>query len=205
LEISFPPPRRSVFCWPFSLFLCYFIEGKEIGGRKLAVLEILKYPHPILKKRSQAVSQIDEEVKKLIQDMKETMYGASGVGLAACQVGVSRRVIILDVSPMDPRHSFFALINPEIISEEGEIDHEEGCLSVPDCLEKVKRKEKVCVRGLSPQGMEIEIKGDGILAIALQHEIDHINGVLILDRVSRLKREIYRNKLKKEKRKEEKP
>jgi len=171
----------------------------------LAVLEILKYPHPILKKRSQAVSQIDEEVKKLIQDMKETMYGASGVGLAACQVGVSRRVIILDVSPMDPRHSFFALINPEIISEEGEIDHEEGCLSVPDCLEKVKRKEKVCVRGLSPQGMEIEIKGDGILAIALQHEIDHINGVLILDRVSRLKREIYRNKLKKEKRKEEKP
>ena len=151
------------------------------------------------------MSQIDEEVKKLIQDMKETMYGASGVGLAACQVGVSRRVIILDVSPMDPRHSFFALINPEIISEEGEIDHEEGCLSVPDCLEKVKRKEKVCVRGLSPQGMEIEIKGDGILAIALQHEIDHINGVLILDRVSRLKREIYRNKLKKEKRKEEKP
>jgi peptide deformylase len=170
----------------------------------LAVLEILKYPHPILKKRSQAVSQIDEEMKKLIQDMKETMYGAGGVGLAACQVGVSRRVIILDVSPMDPRYSFFALINPEIISEEGDIDHEEGCLSVPNCLEKVKRKEKVCVKGLSPQGMEIEIKGDGILAIALQHEIDHINGVLILDRVSRLKREIYRNKLKKEKRKEKK-
>jgi peptide deformylase len=171
----------------------------------LAVLEILKYPHPILKKQSQAVSQIDEEVKKLIQEMKETMYGAGGVGLAACQVGILRRVIVLDVSPMDPRNSFFALINPEIISGEGEIDHEEGCLSVPNCLEKVKRKEKVCVRGLSPQGMEIEIKGDGILAFALQHEIDHINGVLILDRISRLKREIYRNKLKKEKRKEEKP
>jgi peptide deformylase len=170
----------------------------------MAVLEILKYPHPILKKCSQAVSQIDEEVKKLIQDMKETMYGAGGVGLAACQVGVLRRVIVLDVSPIDPQHSFFALINPEIISEEGEIDHEEGCLSVPNCLEKVKRKEKVRVKGLSPQGMEIEIKGDGILAFALQHEIDHINGVLILDRVSRLKREIYRNKLKKEKRKEEK-
>ena len=171
----------------------------------MAVFEILKYPHPILKKRSEAVSQIDEEVKKLIQDMRETMYEAGGIGLAACQVGVSRRVIVLDVSPMDPQHSFFALINPEIISEEGEIDHEEGCLSVPDCLEKVKRKEKVCVRGLSPEGMEIEIKGEGILAIALQHEIDHINGILILDRVSRLKREIYRNKLKKEKRKEEKP
>ncbi len=171
----------------------------------MAVLEILKYPHPILRKRSEAVSQIDEEVKKLIHDMRETMYGAGGIGLAACQVGVSKRVIVLDVSPMDPQCSFFALINPEIISEEGEIDHEEGCLSVPDCLEKVKRKEKVCVKGLAPEGGEIEIRGSGILAIALQHEIDHINGFLILDRVSRLKREIYRNKLKKERRKEERP
>jgi len=171
----------------------------------MAVLEILKYPNPILRKRSKEVGRIDEEVKKLVYDMRETMYQAGGIGLAACQVGVPRRVIVLDVSPMDPQHSFFALINPEIISEEGEIDHEEGCLSVPDCLEKVKRKEKVCVKGLSPEGMEIEIKGDGVLAIALQHEMDHINGILILDRMSRLKREIYRNKLKKEKRKEEKP
>jgi peptide deformylase len=150
------------------------------------------------------VSRIDEKVRTLIHDMKETMYAAGGVGLAACQVGVSQRVIVLDVSPMDPQQRFFALINPEIVSEEGEIDHEEGCLSVPDCLEKIKRKEKVWVRGLSPEGSEIEIHGDGILAIALQHEIDHVNGVLILDRVSRLKREIYRNKLKKEKRKGEK-
>jgi peptide deformylase len=171
----------------------------------MAALEILKYPHPILKKRSEMVNQINEEVRKLIQDMRETMYQAGGVGLAACQVGVPRRVIVLDVSPLDPQHSFFALINPEVISEEGEIDHEEGCLSVPDCLEKVKRREKVCVRGLSPEGRDIEIKGEGILAIALQHEIDHTNGVLILDKISRLKREIYRNKLKKEKRKEEKP
>jgi peptide deformylase len=157
-----------------------------------------------LKKRSETVGQIDEEVKKLIRDMRETMYEAGGIGLAACQVGVSRRVIVLDVSPMDPQHDFFALINPEILSEEGEIDHEEGCLSVPDCLEKVRRKEKVCVKGLSPEGMEREIRCEGILAIALQHEIDHTNGILILDRVSRLKREIYRSKLKKEKRKEEK-
>jgi peptide deformylase len=170
----------------------------------MAALEILKYPHPILKKRSEVVNQINKEVKKLIQDMRETMYQAGGVGLAACQVGVPRRVIVLDVSPLDPQYGFFALINPEIVSEEGEIDHEEGCLSVPDCLEKVKRREKVCVRGLSPEGRDLEIKGEGILAIALQHEIDHINGVLILDKISRLKREIYRNKLKKEKRKEEK-
>jgi len=171
----------------------------------MAALEILKYPHPILKKRSEVVSEINEEVKKLIQDMRETMYQAGGVGLAACQVGVPQRVIVLDVSPLDPQHSFFALINPEIISEEGEIDHEEGCLSVPDCLEKIKRREKISVRGLSAEGRDIEIKGEGILAIALQHEIDHINGVLILDKISRLKREIYRNKLKKEKRKEEIP
>lgn len=175
------------------------------GDKEMAVLEILKYPHPILKKSSEAVHQIDEDVKRLIQDMRETMYTAGGVGLAACQVGVSQRVIVLDVSPMDPQRSYFALINPEIISEEGEVDHEEGCLSVPDCLEKVKRKEKVCVRGVSPEGVEVEIRGDGILAIALQHEIDHTNGLLILDRVSQLKREIYRNKLKKEKRKEERP
>ncbi len=171
----------------------------------MAVLEILKYPHPTLKKRSETVSLIDEDVKKLINDMRETMHAAGGIGLAACQVGVSRRVIVLDVSPMDPQHSFFVLINPEIVSEEGETNYEEGCLSVPDYLEKIGRKEKVCVKGLSPEGKEIEIEGDGILAIALQHEIDHTNGILILDRVSRLKREIYRNRLKKEKRKEERP
>ncbi len=171
----------------------------------MAVLEILKYPHPILRKRSETVTRIDGEVKKLIEDMRETMYHAGGIGLAACQIGVPQRVIVLDVSPMDPQYSYVALINPEVISEEGEVDHEEGCLSVPDCLEKVKRKERVSVRGLSPQGREIEMKGEGILAIALQHEMDHLNGILILDRVSRLKREIYRNKLKKEKRKEERP
>jgi peptide deformylase len=171
----------------------------------MAVLEILKYPHPTLKKRSETVSRIDEDVRKLIHDMRETMHAAGGIGLAACQVGVSRRVIVLDVGPMDPQHSFFALINPEVVSGEGEIDHEEGCLSVPEYLEKIKRKEKVCVKGFSPEGKEIEIMGDGILAIALQHEIDHTNGILIVDRVSRLKREIYRNRLKKEKRKEERP
>ncbi|MEW6377444.1 MAG: peptide deformylase [Thermodesulfobacteriota bacterium] len=170
----------------------------------MAVMEVLKYPHPLLKKRSKEVEKIDGEVKRLIQDMTETMYQANGIGLAACQVGVPQRVIVLDVSPMDPQQGFIAMINPEIISEEGEIYYDEGCLSVPDCLEKVKRKEKVCVRGTSPEGKEIEVTGEGILAIALQHEIDHINGILILDRLSRLKREVYRNKLKKEKRKEEK-
>jgi len=170
----------------------------------MAVLEILKYPHPTLKKRSKEVERIDERIKKLIHDMAETMYEANGIGLAACQIGVSQRVIVLDVSPIEPQQSFFAMINPEIISQEGEIDHEEGCLSVPDCFEKLKRKEKIRVRGISPEGKEMEVAGEGILAFALQHEIDHLNGTLILERLSHLKREIYRNKLKKEKRKEEK-
>jgi peptide deformylase len=168
----------------------------------MAVLEILTYPHPLLKKRCLEVEKIDGEVKRLIRDMTETMYEANGVGLAACQVGVSKRVIVLDVSPMDPEQDLFALVNPEIVAEEEEIDHEEGCLSVPDCLETIKRKQKVRVRGMSPEGKEIELEAQGILAIALQHEVDHLNGVLILDRMSGLKREIYRKKLRKKKQQE---
>jgi len=168
----------------------------------MAILEILKYPHPLLKKRSKEIDGIDGEVKKLIHDMMETMYGSNGVGLAANQVGVLRRVIVVDASPHDPEQSFFALINPVIVSEEGEIEYEEGCLSVPECLEKVIRRKKVQVRGISPDGKEVEISEEGIAAIVLQHEIDHLNGILILDRITPLKREIYRNKLKKEKRKE---
>jgi len=168
----------------------------------MAVLEILTYPHPLLKKRCLEVEKIDGEVKRLIRDMTETMYEANGVGLAACQVGVSKRVIVLDVSPMDPEQDLFTLVNPEIVAEEEEIDHEEGCLSVPDCLETIKRKQKVRVRGMSPEGKEIELEAQGILAIALQHEVDHLNGVLILDRMSGLKREIYRKKLRKKKQQE---
>jgi peptide deformylase len=168
----------------------------------MAVLEIVTYPHPVLKKPAEKVGQIDDSVKRLIQDMKETMYHANGIGLAAPQVGISLRVIVLDVSPLDPRFGFFALINPELLSEEGEIDYEEGCLSVPECTEKVKRNEKIRVKGLSPEGSEVELGAEGILAIALQHEMDHLNGTVILDRLSRLKREMYRSKLKKEKRKD---
>lgn len=171
----------------------------------MAIREILKYPHPLLKKRSREVGQIDGELKKLIQDMTETMYDAGGVGLAAPQVGISSRVIVIDASPIDPQQPLFVMINPEIVLEEGDVDHEEGCLSVPDCLEKVKRREKVQVWGISPEGKKLEISGEGILAFALQHEIDHLNGVLILDRVSPLKRDVYRRKVKKERRKEERP
>jgi len=170
----------------------------------MAVLEILKYPHPVLKKRCAPVARVDDELKRLIGDMRETMYQANGIGLAACQVGVPKRIVVMDVSPLDPNHGFFAILNPEITFGEGEVDYEEGCLSVPDCTEKIKRKEKIRVRGLSPEGEEIEISGEGILSIALQHEIDHLNGVLILDRLSSLKRGLYRKRLKKEKERGEK-
>jgi len=168
----------------------------------MAVLEILKYPHPTLKRRSKEVERVDEGIQRLIRDMAETMYQANGIGLAACQVGVAQRVIVLDASPADPQQSFIAMINPEVLSEEGEIDHEEGCLSVPDCFEKVRRKERIRVKGITPEGKEIEMTGEGILAFAIQHEMDHLNGILILDRLSHLKREMHRNRLRKEKRKE---
>ncbi len=169
----------------------------------MAVLEILKYPHPVLKRRCEPVEKLDDGIKALIEDMRETMYRANGIGLAACQVGISSQVIVLDVSPIDPDHGFFALINPEIVSEEGDIDYEEGCLSVPDLTEKIKRKEKVSVKGVSPDGNQVEVIGEGILSIALQHEIDHLHGTLIVDRISRLKRDIYRNKVRKERQKGE--
>jgi len=135
----------------------------------MAIREILKYPHPLLKKRSREVDQIDGELKRLIQDMTETMYDAGGIGLAAPQVGISSRVIVIDASPIDPQQPLFVMINPEIVLEEGDVDHEEGCLSVPDCLEKVKRREKVQVCGISPEGSTVEMSGEGILSFSLQH------------------------------------
>ena len=172
----------------------------------MAVLEILTYPHPLLRKPCKEVGTIDDETREFIRDMVETMYSANGIGLAASQVGVSKKIIVIDVSPIDSQHELMAVINPEIVSSEGEIDHEEGCLSVPDCFEKVRRKEKLQVLGMTPEGKKIEMNAEGILAITLQHEIDHLNGVLILDKVSGLKRELYRRQLRKkrEKEKEEK-
>lgn len=164
----------------------------------MSILEILKYPHPLLKKKCDKVDSINGETKRLIKDMIDTMYDANGIGLAASQVGVLRRVIVVDVSPIDQEKELITIINPEIILEEGEIEYEEGCLSLPEFRERVKRREKVKVIGVTPDEKEIRLDADGILAIALQHEIDHLNGVLLLDRVSRLKREIYKNKLKKE-------
>jgi len=168
----------------------------------MAVLEILKYPHPKLKKKSLPVETIDENLRRLIADMAETMYAAPGVGLAAPQVGHSLRLAVIDVTPANEKKNLLVLLNPEIISAEGECTWDEGCLSVPDYNEEVKRKEKVVVRYRDPEGKICEIEAEGLLAIALQHELDHLDGVLFIDRISSLKRALYRRKLQKEKKKQ---
>jgi peptide deformylase len=162
----------------------------------MGVITILKYPDPFLKKAAEAVPEL-EEIGDIIKDMFDTMYGARGIGLAAPQVGIGKRVIVLDVSPVDETTKALALINPEIISREGKEESEEGCLSVPELNVKISRASKVTVSGYTPEWELIKVAAEGILAVALQHEIDHLNGILIVDYLSRLKREFYRKKIKK--------
>jgi len=160
----------------------------------MAVLEIRKYPDEILKKKAEAITDINEDLHRLIDDMVETMYKANGVGLAAPQVGVSKRLIVVDTSPREANQSLIVLINPEISDSEGEILSEEGCLSLPGFITRLKRKEKILVKGLDRKGKEIEVQATGLLARALQHELDHLEGILLVDRISPLKRELFRRK-----------
>lgn len=163
----------------------------------MAVLEIRKYPDEVLRQRAEPVKEINKGILKLIDDMIETMYAAPGVGLAAPQVGVSLRVIVIDISMREKGSGLITIINPEVLYFEGEVDEEEGCLSVPDYRAQVKRSEMITVRGLDREGRVVEIEGKELLARALQHEIDHLNGTLIIDRISPIKREIFKKKLKK--------
>lgn len=160
----------------------------------MATLEIRKYPDEVLKKKAELITDIDGDLQKLIDDMIETMYNSNGIGLAAPQVGVSKRLIIVDTSSRQENQSLVVLINPEIINSEGEILSEEGCLSLPGFITRLKRNEKVFVRGLNRKGKPIEIEATGLLARALQHEIDHLDGILLIDRISPLKRELFRRK-----------
>lgn len=164
----------------------------------MAVLKIRKYPEDVLKKKTRPVSEFDSELQKLIDDMIETMYAAPGVGLAANQVGVSKQVTVIDVSSRDETSSLIVLVNPEVIHKEGEDSCEEGCLSIPEYTTIVKRAEKVKVRGLDRNGSPIEIEAEGLLARALQHEIDHLNGFLLIDRIGRIKREFFRKRYARE-------
>lgn len=163
----------------------------------MAVLEIRKYPDEILKKKASEITDIDGNVQKLIDDMIETMYKSNGIGLAAPQVGVSKRLIIVDISPREENNSLIVLINPQIVSTEGEVLSEEGCLSLPGFITRLKRSEKIFVKGIDRKGKDIEIETNGLLGRAIQHEIDHLDGILLIDRISPLKRELFRKKYQK--------
>lgn len=163
----------------------------------MAFLEILKYPDRTLKKTSLRVEAITGETVHLIQDMAETMYAAPGVGLAAPQVGTLQRIIVLDVDYENPGRRLIRLINPEIRHSEGELVWEEGCLSVIDFTAEVRRAARVEVIGFDEKEKEVKIAAEGLLAVALQHEIDHLDGILFIDRISRLKRDLYTRRLKK--------
>jgi len=159
----------------------------------MAILEIKEYGDPILREKALLVEEITPDILNLIKDMAETMYADSGVGLAAPQVGVSERIITID----EDEEKLLVLLNPEIIKSEGEAVEEEGCLSVPGVYSEVKRSLKVTVKALNENGDPIEITKEGLTARALQHEIDHLNGILFIDKIGRMERQILLNKLKK--------
>jgi len=158
------------------------------------VRTILTYPDPVLKRKALPVPVINDKVRELVRDMAETMYAAQGVGLAAPQIGVSQRVIVIDVSQRDQIPELIVAINPTIIHAEGESYEEEGCLSVPKYAANVRRHAQVVIRALNLDGEEVTHKADGLLAIAFQHEIDHLDGVLFVDHLSPLKKEMFRKK-----------
>jgi len=163
----------------------------------MALLEILKFPDPRLSKVARPVVNVTHATVQLISDMLETMYAAPGVGLAATQVGVLQRIVVLDVDHENPRTNVYKLINPVITHSEGQLIWEEGCLSVVDYTAEVRRAEHVQVVALDEDGKERTIEAEGLLAVALQHEIDHLDGKLFIDRISRLKRDLYTRRRKK--------
>lgn len=164
----------------------------------MAILDILCYPDPRLRNAAQPVERVDDDIRRLVDDMFETMYSAPGIGLAAIQVNVARRIIVVDVS--EERDRPLCLINPEIVEATGEETMEEGCLSVPGYYDKVSRAERIRVRALDRDGRPLEMEADGLLAVCIQHEIDHLDGKLFVDYLSSLKRQRVRKKLEKERR-----
>ena len=164
----------------------------------MALLPILEYPDPRLKKVAARVEAVTPEIRKLVRDMAETMYAAPGVGLAATQVNVHKRVIVIDIS--EHKDSLRVFINPEILFAEGEVECEEGCLSVPGYFDKVTRAARVRVRALNADGEPFEIDAEDMLAVCIQHEMDHLEGKVFVDYLSPLKRELVRKKLAKQRR-----
>lgn len=163
----------------------------------MALLDILHFPDDRLRRKAKPVDTVTDETRQLVNDMFETMYEAPGIGLAAIQVNVDQRVIVLDVS--DDKSGALALINPEITRLDGVEQMDEGCLSVPGVFEKVERADNITVKALNPQGEAFEMDADGLLAVCIQHEIDHLDGKLFIDYLSDLKRQRIRKKLTKQK------
>lgn len=166
----------------------------------MATLEILQYPDERLRRRAAPVEHVDERVRRLVDDMLETMYAAPGIGLAATQVGIEERVAVIDVS--EHKDAPLVLVNPEIVAREGTTESEEGCLSIPDVYEKVRRAERVTVRALDRDGAPYELTAEGLLAVCVQHEIDHLDGRLFIDRLSLLKRQRIGKRLAKQRRRD---
>ena len=163
----------------------------------MSLLEIKKFGCPVLRRQAAPVTAFEEGLKTLVADMFETMYEAQGIGLAAPQVGELRRVIVLDLGVHDPAFRPVALINPEVVSVQGEIDADEGCLSFPDLTADVRRPSTARVRGCDPDGAPLELELTDLGARAVLHEIDHLNGVLFIDHVGSLKRQLMRGALRK--------
>jgi len=162
----------------------------------MALLHILRYPDERLHTVASRVAQVDDKIRQLIKDMAETMYAAPGVGLAATQVDVHKRVIVIDVS--EAHDQLKAFINPELVATSGESDVEEGCLSVPGIFEKVRRAERITVRALDADGKPFTLEADGLLAVCIQHEMDHLEGKVFVEYLSRLKQQRILKKLKKQ-------
>jgi peptide deformylase len=162
----------------------------------MALLEILKYPDPKLRTVAKPVEVVDDTMRELIDDMFETMYAAPGIGLAATQVDVHQRLLVLDVT--EDKTAPMVFINPEIVESEGTMMADEGCLSVPDIYEPVERAEKIRVKALNRDGEEFELDAEGLLAVCIQHEMDHLEGKLFVDYLSMLKRSRLKKKMAKE-------
>src|SRR5665213_2580805 len=159
--------------------------------------EVVKYPDPVLSKAGETVTVFDADTAQLVEEMFDSMYAAQGIGLAAPQIGISKRITVIDVSFKERPEDKLALINPVILDKNGKQVEEEGCLSLPDIREKVQRSAWVKVRAQNVKGEWFEVEGEELLARALQHEIDHLDGVLFIDRISRLKRELVLRKIRK--------
>ncbi len=167
----------------------------------MALLEILHFPDPRLRKKARPVDKVDDQIRQTVGDMLETMYAAPGIGLAATQVNIQLQIIVMDIS--ENKNAPLCLINPEIVAKEGEEEMQEGCLSVPGVFETVQRAEKITVKALDENGNVITQEANGLLAVCIQHEMDHLEGLLFVDYLSPLKRERIKKKLLKQQRYQE--